>query len=269
MDSAAAPGFLVRLIALPFWPKLWRESPERGAGAIVLPLALWALAAAVPGAFGVASSVRENLYGFASYFELNADPLVLDHGRFRLTGDRILRIDGSSGGVTVLVDPENTVPDAEIESPQYIAVRADRIVLQQPEQRHEYTAADVAKLCGDDFLFDGAWLRRSADGWIRSLLLVGYPVVAAFVRITACASYAFAVGLLLLLLRGQWIGLGYADCVTVALATSAFTIAADLALTLLGVRVPLLGVVLWPLVMTALGFLVLASRPAPETELAP
>jgi hypothetical protein len=252
----------VRLIALPFWPRLWRESPEQGAGALVLPLALWAVVAAVPGAFGVASSAREGLHEFASYFERNADPLVLEAGRFHLTGDRILRLDGSRSGVTFLIDPENTVPDTEIGAPQYVAVRADRIVVQQPGQRREYRASDVAKLCGEHFRFDGDWLRRSADGWVRTLLLVGYPLFAGFIRVTACAGYAFAVGLLLLLLRGQWIGLGYADCVTVALATSAFTIAADLALTLLGVRVPLLGVFVWPLVMTALGFVALAGAPA-------
>jgi hypothetical protein len=261
MDSGSAPGFLVRLVALPFWPRLWRDSPEHGSGALILPLVLWALAVAVFGAFRVASATREGVYGFASYFERNADPLLLDQGRFSLTGDRILNLEGKAGGATLLIDPEGTVPDAAVKTPQYIAVRADRIVLQQPGQRREWTAGDVAKLFGDHVLFDGNWVRRSADRWVYPLVLVGYPFVAAFLRVGLCAAFALAVGVLLLLLRGQWLGLGYAACVTVALATSAFTIPADLALTLLGVPLPFpQSLVVWPFVMAALGFAALAGR---------
>jgi hypothetical protein len=261
MDSGSGPGFLVRLIALPFWPRLWRESPEHGSGALILPLVLWALAVAVFGAFGVASAAREGVYGFASYFEKNADPLLLDQGRFSLTGERILYLEGKAGGATFLIDPEGTVPDSALKTPQYIAVRSDRVVMQQPGQRREWAAGDVAKLFGDHVLFDADWVRRSADRWVYPLVLVGYPFAAAFLRVATCAGFAFAVGVLLLLLRGQYLGLGYAACVTVALATSAFTMPADLALTLLGVPLSLpRSLVVWPLVMAALGFLALAGR---------
>jgi Protein of unknown function (DUF1189) len=253
---------LVRLIALPFWPRLWRESPEHGSGALILPLVVWALIAAVPGAFRVASLAREAVYTFASFSERTSDPLLLENGRFSLTGDRILHSQGRDA--TLLVDPEGTVPDSEITTPQYIAVRADRIVLQQPGQRREWAAADVAKLVGDRVLFDGDWFRTRADEWVRPGVLVGYPFAAAFVRVGLCGMYALAAGLLLLLLRGQWIGLDYSACVTVALAASAFTMPADLALTLFGVSLPVFGLFIWPLVVTALGFVALAGSRAPD-----
>jgi hypothetical protein len=48
--------------------------------------------------------------------------------------------------------------------------------------------------------------------------------------------------------------------VTVALATSAFTIVADLGLKVLGVELPVKSFVLWPLVMAVLGFVALSGR---------
>ena len=141
-----------------------------------------------------------------------------------------------------------------------MVVRADKVVLRQPGQTREWPASEAAKLFGEPTLFDGTWVRRAADRWLYPAVVAGLPVVAAIGDVAVCAAYACAVGLLLLLLRGQWLGLGYPACMTLALATSAFTIVADLGLNLLGVALPLKGYVLWPLVMTALGFVALAGR---------
>jgi hypothetical protein len=131
-----------------------------------------------------------------------------------------------------------------------------------PGQTREWPATEAAKLFGEPTLFDATWVRRAADRWVYPALAVGHPVLVAIGSVAVCAVYACAVGLLLLLLRGQWLGLGYPACVTLALATSAFTIVADLGLKLLGVELPLKGYVIWPLVMTALGFVALAGRGA-------
>jgi len=264
MDSGTARSFLLRLLALPFSPRLWRESPEHGAGALLVPLVVWALAAGVVSGVRIANVARERVYELARDYEANADPLLLDQGRFSLTGERILQLESTDGSSLFLIDPAMTIPDAQLRAESYVVVRADRVVLQQPGQRKEWTPADVARLFGEHVLFDADWLRRAADRWVYPGLLGGFPPIAAFVRVAVCTLYASAVGLLLLLLRGQWLGLGYAQCVTVALATSAFTIAADLALTLFGVELPVRGYVLWPLVMAALGFVALAGRRAPQ-----
>ena len=50
----------------------------------------------------------------------------------------------------------------------------------------------------------------------------------------------------------------------VALAASAFTMPADLALTLFGVSLPMFGLFIWPLVVAALGFAALAGSRAPD-----
>jgi len=263
MDSGSAPGSLVRLVALPFWPRLWRESPELGSGALLVPLLAWSLAGGAVGGLRFAEAARERVYELARDYDANADPLLLDHGRFSLTGPRILRVEGSDGPI-FLIDPAGTVPDAELREPKYVVVRADRIVIQQPGDRRELAPSEIGKAFGEHVLFDGEWLRRAADRWVYPFVLGGFPPLAALARVAQCALYAAAVGLLLLLLRGQWVGLDYGKCVTVALATSASTLAAGLALTLLDVQLPLPGYVVWPALMAALGFVALAGRRAPE-----
>src|SRR5262245_39319638 len=114
-----APSFLVRLLALPFWPKLWREAPESGAGAIFVLLALWSLAAAAVFGVHVANGARNALQEAASYYEANADPLQLEGGRFSLAGDRILRFEDPNQSFMVLIDSEETVPEDEITSRNY------------------------------------------------------------------------------------------------------------------------------------------------------
>ncbi len=262
MATPGSPSFFVRWAALPFWPRLWRESAEHDGGWTLLPLGLWALIAGVVFGIRVADAAHVGVYNFATYYEANADPLVLDGGHFSLTGERILRIENPDGSAAILFDPEETVRDDELKGTQSLVVRADKIVLRQPGQTREWPASEAAKLFGDHVLFDGSWVRRAADRWLYPGLATVLPVFAAIGNVAVCGAYACAVGLLLLLLRGQWLGLGYPACVTIALATSAFTIVADLALGVLGVALPLKGYVLWPLVMTALGFVALAGRGA-------
>src|SRR5215813_15229977 len=127
MESRPAPSFLMRVLALPFWPRLWRESPEQGAGALLVPLVLWALAAGVVSGVRIANVARERVYELARDYEANADPLLLDQGRFSLTGERILQLQSEDGSSLFLIDPATTIPEAQLRATQYVVVRADRV----------------------------------------------------------------------------------------------------------------------------------------------
>jgi hypothetical protein len=262
--AAAAPGFFVRLATLPFWPKLWRESPEYGWGAIVGPLLLWILFASVVAGVLAANVTKTVLLQVADYYEREADPLLLEDGKFRVVGERQLRYEDPDRSFVFLIDPENTVSDDELADTEHVVVRADRIRLRQRTQIREMAAEDLARLLGDPVLIDADYLRDVTERFVRPAVMSGYTAVAMFIHVFTCALYSLFVGLLLFLLRGQYLGLSYGACVTVALAVSAATVALDLVLGVAGVDIPLPGILVWPLLMFALGWIALMTR-APRT----
>ncbi len=256
------PGFLARLIQLPFRPGLWRQSAEYGLGSIVLPLMLLVLI--VDTGFGIraAARAREAVYAAAAFYEENADPLILEKGRFRIDGERVLFTTHEE--ITILIDPTYRVADEEITTERYLVVRDDRVIVQQPRQTRVVEAEDVAEFFGEDpLVIDAAFLRQMADGLVYPLVIAGYAVFATCFDFAAWAIYAVVVGGLLLLLRGRRSGLDYAQCAKLALATSAATVVLELVLILLEAEPGVPGPILWPLTMLVLGMLALAGgRPS-------
>jgi hypothetical protein len=252
------PGFFVRLGALPFWPKLWRESPEYGLGAIVWPLLLWVLVASTIFGLRAAGATRSALMTAADYYEREADPLLLEDGTFRVQGDRLLRY--TDGGMTILIDPEETVSDEELAGTEHIVVRADLIRVRQRTQTREIQAADLSALLGDPVLLDADYMRGATDRLVWPTVAASYAVFATFGNALMCVLYALLVGLPLYLMAGQFAGLRYGPCALIALAVSATTVVLDLVLTLAGIGIPF-PVLVWPLLMLLLGWIAISGRP--------
>ena len=138
------------------------------------------------------------------------------------------------------------------------------MVVKQPRQTREIEARDLAELIGEPVLFDADWVREMADTYAYLGLILLYATVIPLLDVLACLIYAGVVGAILLMLRGQYLGLPCDACVRIALATSAATVGLDLIATIAGAGLPLPGILLWPLLMLGLGFIAL-RRPAGES----
>ncbi len=268
-SEAPLPGFWERLVRLPFSPSLWQRSADAGFPEVLLPLLVLAFAANLALGWMMVPRLKEGVYQAADYYEENADPLVYQDGRFRLDGERILHYD--DGEFTLLVDPEWTVPDEAVTTLQYLVVRADEVTFKQAGRaRESYVVEEFAALLGPGpLVLDAQTVRDLADAWIPPVIISLMAFGGTLGELVGCFFYALIAGLLILLLRGQWLALGFPACYRVALATSSVKIV--LGFTFAATQTPTIlpGIVLWPAVMTALGLIALVRRPAPLRASAP
>lgn len=257
--ETAPPSFLERLVQLPFRPALWRASAHFPTASVVLPLLVLVLAADTIIGFLRAGDARDAVYEAAQEYDETADPLVFEGGRFRLDGDRIFfRVFDDT---TVLVDPEVTVPDSAIETGSYLIVRADSVTT----ETRRVGAEQLTEMAGDEpFVIDGATLRELADAVVYPGVLLGVAVVGTGFDLVMCLVYALVAGGILLLVRGQYLGLAFPECYRVALAASAATVVLELILVVSEVGEPVAGILLWPVLMFALGLVALAGAQRPD-----
>jgi hypothetical protein len=255
-------GFLARLVGLPFRPALWRASAEQSWLAVVLPLFALVLIADTAIGLVYAERSRAAIYRLADLYAANADVLVFENGKFSLSGPRIFR--ATEGDFTILLDPASTVPESELTTDAYLVVREDRVILRGRTQTRVIEAADYAD--PERFVLDAVEVRSVADEVVWWTLLVLFAGLRLPFDLVACGVYALLAGALLHVLRGQRMGLSFAACVKIGLATCAATALLEVVLELLGISVPLpVRPLVWLGVATGLGFVALAApRPAPQ-----
>jgi len=228
------PSFLARLLGLPFRPDYWRDSPDYAFFPLFLSLFAVIVIASLAKGCAQAAELGSSLQRMASRLELTADPLVLEQGRIRILGSRTFQM--TDGTLTLLLDPESTVPESALTSRDWAAVRSDRVVVHLFGQTTVHD--DLAGLSeGKRVVIDSAYLRWFADQILPMFFVLLYlrdaafPLAGAFVVVLIGAA-------LILLLRGRHAGLGYADCLKIATATSCAAAVVDTSVLLLGVELP-------------------------------
>ena len=265
-----SPGFAARVLQLPFLPSLWRSCAGLGLADVLLPLLVIVFGANVCLSFVMIPRVKDGAYEAATYYDANADPLLYEEGRLRLDGLRIFHY--TDADTTILIDPEHTVTVEDVETSQLFVVRADEITLKQTGQRPDvYVVEDFAEIfeaLGPGPILDGQRIRDLADAWIPPMVGAGIALGRSLFELTTCLFYALIAGLLLMLVRGQWLGLDFAACYRVALATSSSTVVLGLLLAIAGTGTGIPGIVLWPVLMTGLGMLALAGSRAETGRIA-
>ena len=251
------PGFLARVLGLPFRPELWRASAEQPALATALPLLVVILIADAAIGLIHAERARAAIYRVADVYASSADVLVFRDGRFSLSGPRIFQM--TEGDVTILVDPQSTVPESAIQTSTALVVREDRVIVRGRTQTRELDAAAFAD--PEPLVIDAAEVRQVADQVVFWTLLVLFGLMRPWFDIAASGGYALLAGGLLHTLRGKRLGLSFAGCFKLALATCAATAVLEIPLVLLPVSVPLLArPALWLVLSVGLGLLALAPR---------
>lgn len=266
LSEEFTPSFVQRLLRLPVSPAFWRGCTRLSFPAILLPLAVLALAANLLLGMVSVPRLKQSAYAAATYYDEHADPLLYQDGHFRLDGERIFY--WTDENVALLIDPERTIDDGEVTAAQYLVVRAEEVVLKQTGQAAEvYAVEDLEEILGvlgPGRVLDGSRIREWADRFVPPVVLTYFAVFGTLGELIGCLVYAAIAGILLMLLRGQWLGLDLAACYRVALGTSGAKIALGLLLGILGTGTGLPTFLLWPAVMLALGLLALGrSRSQP------
>ena len=253
-------GFWARLLRLPFSPALWSRSADREFLDVALPLLLLALIANLLLGWEMVPRLTAQAYEAASYYEANADPLVYEDGRLYLDGERILH--QVEDDTTILVDPERTLADEVVTTPQYLIVRSDEVTLKQSGQAREvYEVEDFVEVIGPGpLVLDGETIRELADRWVAPVIMLFMSTLGTLGEFVSCLFYALIAGALILLLRGRWLALGFASCYRVALATSAAKIVLMLVFGIVQFQTGVPGIVQWPVMMTMLGLAALRDH---------
>lgn len=268
-DRRAAGSFGYRLLRLPISPSVWRMGADLQFPDVALPLLLITFVANLVLGWWMIPQMKDQAHGVAEYYDANADPLVYADGRFSLDGDRFLH--HVADDATILIDPDHNVADEEVTSAQYLIVRSDEVIFQQANRGREIWAAeDFAGVFGPEpWVLDGAKIRELADRWVPPVVLGAMAVLGTLGEFIACLLYALVAGLLVMLLRGQWLGLDFGACYRIALATAGAKVTLSFVLALTEIETGLPGILQWPLLMTALGFLALVESSPQPTANAP
>lgn len=262
----SAPGFLVRLTQLPFNPRLWSEARGWTVGEVLVPLLVLSLVTEL----GVATyrwfDMRKEARAAADRYDAQFDPVVIEGSVVRVEGTRLPR--WSDGQSLVLVDPEETVGDAELEGKKFAVLRRSSLLDNGSGFRRETKVNDLMSVLDVPTLrIDGAALRGWVDRWevaalwaLLGLTFVFGPLADALVL----PLFALAGGAFLGMLKGKALGLTSAHTFRIALATLAVRPVLSALLHLLGTGVDgCLGLFAWPALSVALGALALSRAPGP------
>jgi len=261
------PSFGQRLLLLPIAPAFWRRCADLALADIAAPLLVLALGVGLATGLIAAPRMQAFLHEVAEGYDERADPLVYENQRFALEGERILFWERDE--LTVLIDPERTQPDSSVSSAQFVIVRDDEVIVQQPGQdRERHAASDLEPFFGEErFVLDGESIMSFADRVAVPAVILFMAIFGSLMEFASCVLYAGVAGAVARLVRGQWLGLSFASCFQVALAASAATLLAGLLLSAFEIVSPLPGALLWPLLLTALTLWALAQDS--ETQLLP
>jgi hypothetical protein len=267
-------GFVPRTVMSLAWPGAWRAAvgvgvPELLLGVLLVsaavngPLAIWR-------AWGFGTFLRDG----AAAYDAAYDPIVVEDGHVRIDGTRIVDYVDPDGSTTMLVDPEETVPDAAVTTPQSLIVRRDVIVQHKAfGQVQTVPVAELQDVFGvDPLVIDGEHLNAFADGWGRVVELGVAVLVAglgmAFDVVGALLYGAIAAaGVRLLPFASRWT---FAEVLRVAVAASTALVVPGVLLHVVGVSAPCCSnLVLWPLLLALLTGLAVGWSSGPEPAGAP
>lgn len=220
-------------------------------------IALALLIAGVPlihltaGAIAGLSTV-DQLLEAAELWDDEFDPVIVRDG-IVTAGPRIVYVE--EGDQVLLVDPDETVHDSAITASEGIIVRRTTITRRQPFRSQSYEVDEVMEALDiDELHLDSA----NIDRWTRDnrWLIVG--VVSLFFGLTTLLDwlvlplYALVVGAVLSGLFG-FSKLPLATSFPLLLAVAVPTVVMRWLLWVLGVDTSCVGLLVWPIVMAAMG----------------
>ncbi|MBM4783108.1 MAG: hypothetical protein GQE15_35980 [Archangiaceae bacterium] len=255
------PSFLHRLLLFAL-PSNWEKARTWSTGAVLLPMLV--LQGLLQAGLGLARGLdfqREALELARSY-DSKWDPIIVEHDTVRVDGPRLPRWDGE--GRLLLVDPDEKVPRNLI-TEHALIVR--RTVIIDTDRREPTQVSQVMALIGEERLhIDSASLERFLTEW-KGRLIVGMMLLLIVFGVVGLAITAplgaFLANQLLMPFRGKEAGLTSDQGFRVALATLSIRPVIELGLSLAGTSVGFcLGLLVWPLVATALGLFALRNLPA-------
>ncbi|MBL8939157.1 MAG: hypothetical protein JNM69_31640 [Archangium sp.] len=254
------PSFLHRLLLFAL-PASWEKARTWSTGAVLLPmLVVQGVLQAGLGLYRGLDFETEALE-LARTWDSKWDPIIVEGGTVRVDGPRLPRWDGE--GRTFLVDPDEKVP-RELITGKALIVR--RTVIIDTDRRDPTPVAQVMALIGEERLrIDSASLEHFLVAW-KGRLLAGMMLLLSLFGVIGLAITAplgaFLANLLLMPFRGKEAGLTSDQGFRVALATLSIRPVVELGLSLAGTSVGFcLGLLVWPLVATALGLFALRNLP--------
>jgi hypothetical protein len=220
---------------MPFLPALWSEAARWTIPRMILPLLVLSFSLAL--GVGVVRSVQLWLESgtWVEIYDTSHPAVILERGAVRVEGGAVIHV--VDHGNTFLVDPEETIPLDEINTPEYIVVRRHQIIRKRPFQTDTTDVSDIQALVGDPFRFDGQTLRSFRERWG---VLVGFGMTLLVVVFLLCADalgalvYVPLAGGLAWILRGKGLGRDFGECARVAFAAYSLLLVIDTALTLAG-----------------------------------
>lgn len=173
----AGRSFVVRTLLLPFHPGAWRDTAAAGWMSVVTSLVLVAFALATPITVWRTGWMLSEFRDAAGAYDASFDPVVIDGGVVRVDGPRLPRAVDERR--TFVVDPDETVAEASITTPEYVIVRRDVIIRQRAFGPAQVTrVADVVEMFGleEPVIVDSAHLRALVDTWGLAIT-VGFAAV--------------------------------------------------------------------------------------------
>ena len=259
------PPFWKRLLLLPFNPMLVAEARSWSVGAILGPMVLLALV--LSGGLGLYRGIdfTMKLKEGGRTFDGMADPIVIERGVLRVEGTRLFRYE--EAGTLFLVDPEETVPEAELPA-RFVVARRNSLIDNQQGRRRETKLLEVTSVLKMDLIrIDGATVTAWANRWATSFALGMTALMVVFegFGLLATLLYALLCGLVLGGMWGKSRGLSGGATFNVALAALAGKSVVGVVLALLGTGVGFCwGILVWPAVAIGLGSFALSRLPVAE-----
>lgn len=254
------PSFLHRLLLFAF-PTRWEQARTWSTGAVLLPmLVLQALLQAGLGLYRGIDFHADALEVARSY-DSKFDPIIVEHDTVRVDGPRLPRWDDD--GRTFLVDPDEKVP-RQLISGKALIVR--RSVIIDTDRREPTQVSQVMALIGAERLrIDTASLEHfftTKKGQLLFGLMVFLSLFGVIGLAITAPLGAFLANQLVMPFRGKEAGLTSDQGFRVALATLSIRPVVELGLSLAGTSVGFcLGLLVWPLVATALSLFALRRLP--------
>ena len=191
----------------------------------------------------------ESMVGEAAGYDEHFDPIVVSQGEVS-AGPRIVY--SATDRQTLLIDPDETVPDSEVTSPESVIIRRTTIVRTEAMRTQTYQVAAMVEVFGlGDFTVDSTHLAATLDSyrWHYYGLAALFYLANSAVDLAFIGIYGTLVAMLLsLVLRSQKVTVRSA--VGPAIIAGVLTVPLAWALWAVGLNVGFLGWMVWPPVIT-------------------
>jgi hypothetical protein len=259
IDAPAAAGdagpLVRRALLMPFLPRMWASAAHWRTGQVIAPLVVLILIMGGLLAANRSFGLRPELRKWAGAYDAAYPAVIIEKGEARVEGDRVIH--AVEGNMTILVDPNETVPLDRITTPEYLVVRKHEIIRRQSFRTETTRLADLTPILGQGpTRIDGDALRSFDARWGLVLQVGLWVFLVLFVLVkesVGCTLYSLAAGGIVLGLRGRRLALDFPACVRVALAASGLAIVIHTALSFMGAGPgTCLGLLLWPALIAAL-----------------